>query len=136
MTLATWSSMINRRRRDLRTDSSGQSFRQFGRKTGLKGQPKFRLGRDRSQAELAYARLGALWDIVVAEHHNRAPTTNQLFAPPSQREEDLPAWTDDALMVAESIRKHQQVLKLPKPATADDNTAYATYINTERGSQC
>ena len=123
---------MNRRRRELTTDSSGKFFRQLGRKTELKSQPKFRLGSDRSRAELAYARLGALWDIVVAEHGKRRTTTNEMFRPPDKHEEDVPVWTADALTVADAIRKHQQVLTLPMPSTITDSTAYASYIDFMR----
>lgn len=69
----------------------------------MKSQPKFRLGRDRAKAELAYHRLGARWDSVVEQHRCRGLYGNYL--PPSVDRDDRPVWAEEVLIIAEAIRK-------------------------------
>ncbi len=123
-----------KRRGELVKDSSGQYFRQLGYKRGLAGQPKFRLGKDQKLAELAYHRLGMLWDAVVTEHERRGLTVVEQFAPPGGGGcSGGPLWPDDALLVAEAIRKHKHIVRLPPPVNMDGDDAYAQYIDHVRG---
>jgi hypothetical protein len=59
---------MGKRKSGLKADSTGQFYRQLGYKAGAKSQPKFRLGKDRARAELAYQKLGMLWDVVVKNY--------------------------------------------------------------------
>jgi hypothetical protein len=117
---------MGKRRSDLQKDGSGQFYRQIGRKLGLAGQPKFRLGSDRAKADLAYHKLGALWDLVVADHERKQQARTAFDpAPP----DPIPLWTDEAVEIAEAIRKHVHTLRVAKPQRVRDDAVYATYID-------
>ena len=116
-----------KRRGELKTDSSGQFFRQIGWKAGAKGQPKFRLGRDRDKAQLAYHKLGMLWDVVVDEHEQQRQLTQDFEdeAEPDER----PLWTPEALTIAQAIRKHHHSVRVGQPDHVEGPAAYASYID-------
>ncbi|MGN6726114.1 MAG: hypothetical protein ACTHLZ_09365 [Tepidisphaeraceae bacterium] len=119
------------RQRELKTDSGGQYFRQLGRKAGLVGQPKFRLGSDVTKAQLAYARLGALWQTVVSL------STDVQKGRPFYLAQQTPSpavWTDETLTIAEAVRKHQHSVSIAMPANVEGAAAYATYLDYLR--QC
>ncbi len=122
------------RRGALVKDASGQYFRQLGYKHGIAGQPKFRLGKDQKLAELAYHRLTMLWDAVVSDHERRGSTVVEQFVPTGGGGRNTgPLWPSDALLVAEAIRKHKHIVRLPPPVNIDGDDAYALYIDHARG---
>lgn len=102
---------MGKRRGELKKDKSGQYFRQLGRKRGLKGQPKFRLGSDRQKAELAYVKLGLLWEVELAQHRALQRPYAADWGDDAVPE---PAyWSDEGLAIAEAIRKHHNVVTCP-----------------------
>lgn len=111
----------------LKLDSSGQYARQIGWLTGRSGQKKFRLGRDLRKAEVAHYKLGLLWQVVETQHerHESAVARSGF----GQQGDERPVWTDDALVIAEAIRKHQHEVRVPRPARILDDTAYMTYLD-------
>lgn len=117
------------RRGQLKTDSSGQFFRQIGRKRGLKGQPKFRLGSDRARAELAYTKLGLLWAVEVEAYRQRQRCVGAGFFDDSPMEADQPCWSQEGLAIAEAIRKHLHVVRIGMPDKIEGDAAYATYLD-------
>jgi hypothetical protein len=121
-----------KRRIDFTPDSTGQYFRQIGLLPGSKSQPKFRLGRERVRAHLAYDRLGALWEAVVQEHtksiENRKRTL-QLGRPPQKSADPKPCWTAETLAIAEAIRRHLHAVRVGPPANIEGEDAYATYLH-------
>ncbi|MFP4145094.1 MAG: hypothetical protein ACLFV3_08105 [Phycisphaeraceae bacterium] len=119
-----------KRRTGLKPDSTGQYYRQIGRKVGVKSQPKFRLGRDRTKAELAYHRLEPLWNVVVEQHQRLRSHHN--YPAPARPPEEPPYWTDEALAVAEAIRKHQPCLRVGQPEHIHGEAAYAAYLEHMR----
>lgn len=111
--------------RELKTDGSGQFYRQLGRKAGVKGQAKFRLGSDRLKAELAYQKLGMLWRVVVAQHEAIERATSDFDGAPASE----PVWTPESLTIAEAIRKHLHTIHVGPPEHAEGAAAYATYLD-------
>jgi integrase len=123
---------LAKRRIDFTPDSTGQYFRQIGYLPGSKSQPKFRLGRERVRARLAYDRLGVLWETIVQEHKKSIERENwrlQLGRPPQQTPEPKPCWTDESLAIAEAIRTHLHVMRVGPPANVVGEDAYATYLH-------
>lgn len=111
--------------RELKTDKSGQFYRQIGRKVGVAGQAKFRLGADRRKAEWAYLKLGKLWEIVVAEHKAFQTATADFDG----AEDTQPVWTDEALTIAEAVRKHLHNVHVGPPDRIRGPAAYATHLD-------
>ncbi len=111
----------------LKPDSSGQYARQIGWLTGRSGQKKFRLGRDLQKAELAHYKLGLLWQVVV-DQHERAAVPVGTYAPPDQTPEK-PVWTEEALTVAEAIRKHQHDIRVGPAEHDKGDVAYLTRLD-------
>ena len=112
----------------LKPDNSGQFSRQIGWLTGRSGQKKFRLGRDRKPAEVAYHKLGLLWEVVV-EAHERLPVPAGTYPPPTAEAPERPVWTAEALTVAEAIRKHHHSIRVGQPEHVDGEAAYAVYLD-------
>lgn len=119
-----------KRHSPLKADAArGLYYRSIGWKLDAKGrrvQPKFRLGRDRPTAQLAYDRLGALWDVVVAEHERREGPPHGTFEPPGAEHDTGPLWDETTLQLAEAIRKGQHTIVVgPNDSRSDDNV----YVN-------
>lgn len=118
---------MGKRRGELKKDKSGQYFRQIGRKRGLKGQPKFRLGSDPQKAELAYVKLGLLWEVELARHRALQSAYAADWGDDTAPE---PAyWSDEGLAIAEAIRKHHNVVRFGVPDHIEGDAAYATYLD-------
>lgn len=118
----------------LKLDSSGQYTRQLGWLQGRTGQKKFRLGSDLPKAQLAYCKLGLLWDVVLSEFEARqqAPTYKQ---PPGMvvdlKQPNRPEWSEEDLAIAEAIRKHRHAVRIEPRLILDaeeGDSAYATHL--------
>ncbi len=119
-----------RRHTELKTDTTGQYFRQLGWKPGLKSQPKFRLGKDKALAQVAYHKLGLLWDVVDSEDQSRpeASIDKTAFVKLQRRA----VWTDESHILAEAIRKHQHTVAVADPPQAWGGAAYVLYLDDLR----
>jgi len=73
---------------------------------GQKTQPRFLLGHDRGAAELANAKLEALWAVVVKNAEARNAALRSVHFP-YQREPDAPLWDEATLRIADAVRKGQ-----------------------------
>lgn len=115
----------------LKLDNSGQYTRQIGWLTRRSGQKKFRLGSDAAKAEIAYLRLGILWDLVKNEHAHQRQLLAKSFDPDTSTpdHDDGPRWTEVTLTLAEAIRKHQHSIKVGSPSNIEDAAAYAAYLD-------
>ena len=115
----------------LKPDNSGQYTRQVGWLAGRSGQKKFRLGRDLAKAEVAHYKLGRLWQVVVDEQEQqRRRDAEDFTAGPNDASTDgRPEWTDDALALAEAIRKHQHSIRVGQPANIKGDAAYVAYLD-------
>ncbi|MEX0775117.1 MAG: hypothetical protein WD042_05315 [Phycisphaeraceae bacterium] len=119
------------------THRAGKGYtRDLGRKRtpdGRRVQPRFLLGHDRAQAELANLRLEQLWAVIVRD----ADAQNTHLQPVNESTE--PTWEDNTLRMAEAIRKGHQSIVVPYHAieevgSQDDlgpigPSAYATYLH-------
>jgi hypothetical protein len=114
----------------LKPDSSGQYARQIGWLTGRSGQRKFRLGRDLQKAELAHYKLGLLWQVVV-DQHERQQVPAGTFSPPADAPE-RPVWNEEALTVAEAIRKHHHDIRVGPGEHDRGDAAYLTRLDLLR----
>ena len=116
---------MGQRQGELERDSTGQFFRQLGRKAGLAGQPKFRLGRDAAKARLAYEKLGILWEIICDEME--ASASRQLDYHVAKKRK--PEWNDVTLAIANAVRLHQPSVRIAVPENIRDPSAYVAYID-------
>jgi len=113
----------------LKPDASGQYARNLGWLPGRSGQKKFRLGRDLAKAELAHAKLGLLWRVVEEEQESRPVELHGNFSP-APATATRAVWTDEALVVAEAIRKHQHAIRVGPPDRIHGDAAYAVYLDS------
>lgn len=110
----------------LKLDNAGQYSRQVGWLAGKSGQRKFRLGSDLPKAQVAHYKLGMLWDVVVREHEQRQ-AQQKGFRPPG--ESSRAVWTDEALTLAEAVRKHQHTIRVGQPDHIADEGAYVAFLD-------
>jgi hypothetical protein len=112
----------------LKPDASGQYARNLGWLPGRSGQKKFRLGRELARAELAHAKLGLLWRAVEEEHEARHVGLHGNFSPVAEPKTRA-VWTEESLVLAEAIRKHQHAIKVGPPDEVDGDAAYVAYLD-------
>jgi hypothetical protein len=114
-----------RRKREFKPDAFGQYVRDLGWKRTGEGRPtqhKFRLGTDRSKAEIANLRLEQLWAIVEADYHERR--ANGAAA------DDRPVWNEVTLAIAQVIARGGSKFTLDRSDRYDkgDDTFYFHFV--------